>query len=651
MQRMRIKQWLLLLLRTLAIASLIMAFARPTMHAGIGGALAAQGRSSIALVLDNSLSMTLRDAGGAYFDQVRVLALGLVERMEDDEVFVLLTAGDAAEQQGRALDALTAAEITPRTVSVTKALVHAADFLESAATHPTRAIYYVGDLQQSTLRDTMAAVAAGDARVTLIPIGTREHANVAVTGVRVTSRVVEKGEPVHIEATIVSYASGALQGYVASLFLEGERLAQATLDLPPGVPTRATFVVTPQHRGWLSGRVHIEDDAFLHDNTHWFSLHVPEERNILIVRGSGEDASYIELALQSSTSPDRDLFTKRSIDESLLAATPLGAYDAVILLGLESLSSGEIASLTRYVESGGGLLLFPGQGVEDMNVLLENLGGGSIRGFTGEPGTGSVIATLDRVDLEHPLFEGVFELTHRHEIERPEMYYAIDYLPASVSEYTLMYLSNGSPFMQELRKGRGAAFLLAAPPDVAWTDLPLRGLFIPLLHRSIYYLSATESVQGEQLRTGESANLRLAGIAGGPIVRIITPEGVEVTPEQRSLFGAVVVQIDDTFTQPGIYDVRAGEGLLRRLAVNVDSRESNLATAPPEQAANILAAATGLPVRAMRSAPEERQALLAAILANRTGVEVWHVFLWITLCCLVAEMFVSMRWRAEPSSA
>lgn len=645
MQRVRIKQWLLLLLRTLAIASLIMAFARPTIHAGIGGVFAAQGRSSIALVLDNSLSMTLRNAGGAYFDQARELALGLLERLqEDDEVFVL---SGAAEQPERAVEAVAAAEVTPKTVTAAEALVRAADLLESTAAHPNRAIYYIGDLQRSTLLDSLAAVAVGDTRVTLLPIGGRKHVNVAVTDVRVTSRVVEKGEPVHVEATIVSYASDPLQGYVASLFLEGERLAQATLDLFPGVPTRASFVVTPQHRGWLSGRVHIEDDAFPQDNTHWFTLHVPEERNILVVHGPGEDASYIELALQSGISRDRGLFTKRSLDESQLAATPLGAYDAVVLLGLESLSSGEIASLTRYVEGGGGLLVFPGRGpdVEHMNALLRELGGGSIRGFTGEAGSGSAIATLDRVDLEHPLFEGVFELAHQREIERPEVYYAIDYLPASVSEYTLMHLSNGAPFLQELRKGRGTAFLLAAPPDVNWTDLPLRGLFIPLLHRSIYYLSATESVQGEQLRAGEPADLRLAGVAGGPIVRIISPTGVEVTPEQRSLFGAVLVQIGEAFTQPGIYDVRADEDLLRRLALNVDSRESDLATASPEQAADTLAAATGLPVRAMQSEPGEPQTLLAAILADRTGVEVWHVFLWITLFCLVAEMFVSMRWR------
>ncbi len=653
MQRVRIKQWLLLLLRTLAIASLIMAFARPTIHAGIGGVFAAQGRSSIALVLDNSLSMTLRNEGGAYFDQARELALGLVERLEeDDEVFVLPAAGGAAEQQGRAVDAIAAAETTPRTVSAAGALVRAADLLESAAEHPNRAIYYIGDLQRSTLLDTFATAAVRDTRVTLLPIGAREHVNVAVTDVRVTSRVVEKGEPVHIETTIVSYASDPLQGYVASLFLEGERLSQATLDLSPGIPTRATFVVTPQHRGWLSGRVRIEDDAFPQDNTHWFTLHVPEERSILVVRGPGEDASYIELALQSGISRDRSLFAHRLLDESLLAATPLGAYDAVVLLGLESLSSGEIASLTRYVEGGGGLLVFPGRGpdVEDMNLLLQELGGGSIRGFTGEAESGSAIATLDRVDLEHPLFEGVFELAHQREIERPEVYYAIDYLPASVSEYTLMHLSNGTPFMQEIRKGRGTAFLLAVSPDVTWTDLPLRGLFIPLLHRSIYYLSATESVQGEQLRAGEPADLRLAGVAGGPIVRIMTPDGVEVTPEQRSLFGAVLVQTDDAFTQPGIYDVRAGEDLLRRLALNVDSRESDLATAQSEQAADTLAATTGLPVRAMRSEPGEPQTLLAAILADRTGVEVWHVFLWITLLCLIAEMFVSMRWRWNHSA-
>ena len=106
MQRVRIKQWLLLLLRTLAIACLILAFARPTLTGGLAGTLGGRANSSIALVVDNSLSRTLRDAAGAYLEQARDLATGLVDQTvrERNLVFGDLVPPVAAPMYGRDRD-------------------------------------------------------------------------------------------------------------------------------------------------------------------------------------------------------------------------------------------------------------------------------------------------------------------------------------------------------------------------------------------------------------------------------------------------------------------------------------------------------------------------------------------------------------------
>ena len=72
MRRVRIRQWLLLALRTLAIVSLVLAFARPTLS-DAGGGFEDGGARALALVLDNSRSMTLRDAQGSLLDQAKTV--------------------------------------------------------------------------------------------------------------------------------------------------------------------------------------------------------------------------------------------------------------------------------------------------------------------------------------------------------------------------------------------------------------------------------------------------------------------------------------------------------------------------------------------------------------------------------------------------
>jgi hypothetical protein len=467
---------------------------------------------------------------------------------------------------------------------------------------------------------------------------------------------VEAGQPAQVVATLTNYSGDRIAGYVASLFLEGERVAQATADLDPNVATTVTFTVTPQRRGWLAGEVQIEDDAFEPDNRRHFTLHVPERRQVLIVRGQAQRTEFVELALSSELTQGRVTFEVETIAEDALAATGLGNYDAVVLLGPRDLSSGEVAALTRYVDAGGGLMVFPNQSAQapDYNALFDRLGGGTFSGFSGAFDSGRTIATFDRVDREHPLFEGVFDPSSRRgqgAVESPDVYYAMNYSPGSGSEQTLIRLTNSFPFLHEVRHGSGAAFVVAVAPDPAWSDLPVRGLFIPLLYRSIYYLSAGESVQGDRLLLGQPGEIRLTGVDEAATLRLVGPGGEEYTPEQRTLFGATLLETDAAIRTPGIYDVMAGEEMVRRVAFNLDARESDLQGEAPDAAADRLTQAVGVPVRVFDAEGRAPEEVAATVEARRAGLELWNVFLALALLFLVAEMLVAKRWRPEPAAA
>jgi hypothetical protein len=440
---------------------------------------------------------------------------------------------------------------------------------------------------------------------------------------------------------------------VASVYLAGQRVAQATTTLEPGLETTVSFTVTPQQRGWLKGAVVTEDDDFPVDDRHHFTLNVPEERRVLVVRGAGQQTRYVDLALSSEMIADRIAFRTTRIEETQLAATGLGRYDAVLLVGPRSLSSGEVDALVRYVERGGGVLLFPSEQArpETYDALLEALDAGTVRGFSGAPSGSQSVASFERVDLEHPLFEGVFNRERRRtaEVEQPEIYYTMNLRPSGRAGQTLIELSNGVPFLHEVRHGGGVVLVTAVAPTPRWSDLPVRGLFIPLLYRSVYYLSAGASVAGEQLVAGEPGELRITGIAPGTALRLVGPEGTEVAPDQRSLFGATLLRVGRTLDVPGVYDVKAGERLVRRVAVNVDPAESNLQVAPPDSAATTLQAVLGSSVRVLAGTAEEDVA--ETLRTQRAGTEIWNVFLLLALGFLVTEMLVASQWTPETATS
>ena len=655
MRRVRIRQWLLLLLRTLAIACLVLAFARPMLASAWEGVFGGRAPTALALVVDNSLSMTQRDAQGAYLDQARALAAALADAAQPgDELFVVQTAPApeaalaAFTSAEPALDALEEIETRPGAETATAALARAASLLEGAE-NPIRELFLISDLQETTFTDSASSPLPEGMALTLLPLGERAHANTAVTGVEVVSRIVEPGRPVDLAATLTRYGE-AVEGYTASVFLEGERVAQTATDLPERVPTTVSFSFTPPRRGWLRGEVRIAPDDAEWDDVRYFALHVPETRRVLVVQGTGARADLVTLAL--GLAAERGALDVQQVGEEALAAAGVEDYDAVALVGAADLSTGEVALLQRYAENGGGLLLFPGIEAEAYDPLLAALGGGQVGGTVGAPG-GPSLGGFGATDLEHPLFEGVFDdASMQPRLESPEVAAAVRYAPGTGDETTLISLAGGLPFLQELRYGGGTALLYTVAPDPRWSDFPMRGLFVPLLYRSVVYVAAGDA-GGEALGVGDAGGtLRVEGVRDAAPLRLVGPEDgdgtrAEWVPAQRTVPGGVLLEVEDALTAPGVYDVMQGEALLRRVAVNLDPRESDLAALSERAARERLGTSTGAEVRVLDAAGGAGLEAAAQLRAERAGVELWNVFLALALAFLVAEMLVAMRWKPE----
>lgn len=657
MQRVRIKQWLLLALRTLAVALLVMAFARPTLTGDLVGSLGGRGRTSTAIVLDNSLSMLLRDGSGSYLEQARAVAAALVDEMQSgDELYLIPTvtsspSSTAHQNQSSARQALVSIEAGEGTMILNQTVAYASDLLKTSA-NPNREIFVLSDLQESTFSDGVQTEPENETVVRLIPVGTRRHNNIAVSEIEVLSRILSEGEVVRMEATLINYGERFEEDVVVSLYLEGERVAHATTNLAAGDITRVPIAVTPRSAGWLGGQIEIQDSEFRSDDVRRFTLFIPEERRILVVGGQASTTAYIELALSEVVTQRRVRFDVERIEETALARATLGTYDTVVLSGVTDLSSGERAVLVEYVRAGGGLLIFPGDGlvISDYNILLESLGGGQIESITDPLGGDVSVAGFDQFDVEHALFEGMFladQVSGTPRLEQPDIFRMITYQPGNGTEQTLIRLSGNRSFLQEIRHERGSVILFAVAPENEWSDFPVTGLFIPLLYRSIYYLSAGGSVMGEEFTAGSAAQIQLPGISTNATVTVNADNGDSYIPELRRSPGITLALIGSGFLSTGLYDVLVDGQLVRRFAVHPVIEESNLELLEAEEAAAELSRAVGHPVNILDLSSNDTETVKAQLVTVRTGVELWNVFMMLALVTLLAEMLVEKKWRPE----
>lgn len=644
MRRMKLKQWLLLALRTLAIAFLVLTFARPTVESAWASVFGARVEMATAVIIDNSQSMTVRDSQGELFDQAKELAASLVaDGRPGDELF-LISAADgplrptAFGQPGSAQDALETLTIGPSSMSIGSSL-QAAFGLFDQASLPDRRVLVISDFQQTFLRDSSFIPAPAGTKITLMPLGERVHPNTAVREVTISGRIPEVGQPLIVAATLEHFGPSSEEEIQVSLYVEGERVAQSAARITSDVPATVELTVTPRRSGRLAAYVQIESDAFPFDDVRHLVLNIPESRRVLLVQGEGQAADFLSLALQLGDEDERFIVT--TVPESRLPEQQLELFDVVALVGPASLADGTRATIERYVASGGGVLVFPSTtSNESLSALLQNLGAGSFGPLRRSATASTSLAGVAGAAYDHPLFEGVLDFQgDTPRLESPEIRQFVPFNP--MAGQSLISFSGGTPFLHEVRYEQGTILIYAVAPDLSWSDFPTRGLFVPLMHRSIQLLAA--EVESEAaIELGNTTSVRIPGV--GPGLMLVDPQGEESIPEQRAVPGGVLLDLDE-LAFPGVYDVMDGSRVVYRFAANGGIEESDLTLVSAADAVRFVENMTGAEVSVLDAAGGRGTAAASLAADGSIHTELWQLFLTLALVCLLIEMAVTVRWK------
>jgi hypothetical protein len=300
----------------------------------------------------------------------------------------------------------------------------------------------------------------------------------------------------------VNHAAADMQNHVVSIYQDGNRTAQKGVDIRSGQSVETEFTLVPKHAGFIEGSIELEDDELEFDNRRFFTVHIPEEFHVILV-GNSSDLTYLRVALNTMLS---DTSTSLKMTESTfdhLSTLLLSKIDVIVLSNSPELTSSQLSILKIYLQNGGGVLIFPGAhtSVNSFNGnIAAALGISSIAAvdsLTGTSQTAGLSVEFEKVDLHHPLFAGMFEkdetkqsagtVSNQRILESPRVLKSLRFIPTPHSK-TVITLSNGYPFLIEERIGNGRTLMFSVAANTEWSDLPLKGLFVPLMHRSLAYL-------------------------------------------------------------------------------------------------------------------------------------------------------------------
>ena len=676
-RRLKLRQWLLLLLRTLLVIAIIVAFARPVLRGTMLGQIGAHAHSTVVFILDDSFSMLGTDERGDRFKQAKDVAAQLVSLLKDgDEAFLIrlsdlpkATIDPATHDFAALLDVLKESQSSKIRRPLDEAYKTAARLL-AASKNANKEVYLVSDIQRTLFPENLkpapppVALFPEGMQFFLVPVGSKNIANAAVDSIEIGTSIIEKDKPVSLTCTIRNYGTAALRDYVVSVFLDGIRAAQSNVNVEPWGSAQASFSISPKRTGHIAGRVELEQDAIDEDNRRYFTLYVPEVISLALIGSTPSETQYPLLALNAGAAEHASLLSITQTSPQKLSLLNLGNIDLVMSATWDGFTVADADRIAAFVRQGGGLILFPGTNATvSGSSLISALHLPAVTGVSG----GSAEPTglyFQNVDLDHPIFSSMFDNDRSHgkqpsAPEAPAILKSLQFRPGKEG-HSIITLSGGGSFLSEQKLGEGKILLFSVAPLLSWSDFPLKGLFAPLIHRAVMYASAHEESNPTFL-TGEepliSVPQRHPGSGPGKesspdrLLTLVAPDKVEEVLHQMNqvaTHGEITVKTT-SLTQTGIYTIAASKDPLTIFAVNSDRRESDTRTATTEDL-SLFWKSLGIPENAVHSAAPS-ESLPAAILQSRFGVELWQYLVALAILLALIEMLVARDSRKETVTA
>ncbi len=609
-----LRRWLVLLMRSLALLFLALAFAQPsllgrdrTLHSGA---------TVVSVYLDNSFSMENSSSDGSQLEAAKQKAREIVAAYRPGDRYQLLSntlSGDEFRWLSREefLDAVDELAIAPASRRISEVAVRQSEFMRQSGA-ANRHAYLVSDFQRSAA-DLSALPTDTLALFTLVPLEGVAADNIYIDTLRLDAPAYFVGGSVTAEASVHNGGSTDVEKLPVKLIVNGRERALATLDIPAGGTAKAALHFTIDSAGWLDGCVELTDYPITFDDHYYFTLLAGSRINMLQVDGGTLNENL------------RKLFSADSAVEYRQGTLPsdLSAYHFIALNELCEMPSGLAQALSAWVEQGGTLLLVPPADSKTgaLNALLAQLQAPRLERWVKR------VTKASTVDYNNSLYRGVFSGTS-DEMEMPSVQGHYSLSDQGAVRQNVITLADGAPLLTVTPHGEGRLYLFTTPLASEWTDLVAQALFVPTLYNMALYSRPQPEVSHT---LGDNAPIFLQGSydpsARPPQLSSLNSQ-FSMIPDLRRLGNRSALLMHGELKADGIYLLGDDE----HLAFNYPRQESQLDFLSRGEIEESLEGRQGYTLVRNAAKPLDQE-----IRSRESGTPLWRWCLMIALAALLTE--------------
>ncbi len=685
-RRIRLEEWLLMLLRMGILGAIAFGMSRPWATGGVLSKLTGRVSRDVVLVVDGSYSMGWKGPldtphakaiqwGHECLDTLRAGDTVCILDVRDQVRPVIDTPSGDFDYARNALDGLAAPagssnlaaglqqaiQILGRSSNVSREVIVLTD-RQKLPWHPD-------DLYQWTRIDDSSKQMSVPPRIWVVDVmgEVQDRVNVAVGRVELSRELTVPEFPIRARATI-SQTNSEQKRVTAHFEVDGQRLAEKSqsLDLPPHGEGSVEFEHRFSDTGSHLVSIVVDEDKLPGDDRADAVIEVADGIPVLVVDGDPQSDPTLSdsFFVNSAFSAVRDTPWVRAERVSWLDFNSQSFQGKAVawVLNVPTLTVPQAEAIAKFVEGGGSVVFaagsksqagwFPGlpeplakklapvklveiQSDTDLKLGAMRLDSESLKSpwlerFRKEQGVDFTSIRFAKWWKMEPVAGDVAPAA---EPGKPE---PVDPDAASKERNTggtvLAKLENGLPWLAVKRLGKGNVIQLAIPLDSDWSTLPSKNDFVPFLHDLVFAYSTQRTTRNVDL--GSPLVLDQAPL-GELIVK--GPGGLEARTPSKLEGDRRTARFAQT-TLPGVYEMHsaaAAGGKPERFVVNFDHRESDLSPlSPPEE--------QGLTDKGLKFTTDAES--IAKNATDQTArSEFWWWLLLIVLGMLVFEVVMTRR--------
>ncbi|MEI6232562.1 MAG: BatA and WFA domain-containing protein [Planctomycetota bacterium] len=593
-KRQKLQELLLLLMRCLALAVLAFALAGPVLKQ-FGNTPGSAG-TAVVIVLDDSYSMSARDAGGPVFNGAKSMAAAILNTLKPGDSACILTSARKPVMT-RDLNGLAneLKGIEPSFGSRTLgAPVSAAMDLLRETEAAQREMYILSDFQTRSLDIARTKIdwTARNFSAMFVPVRAAKKDNLTLASFEQISPFAAVSTPFRVRAEIIN-RNNAPANTTLKFRVDGQAAAEQMVTLPAMGKTVVSVDLRLTKPGWTAVSAELGDDAVAADNTRWLCCDAHAYLGVLVCRpnpqGGQSRGFFIEKALNPGNMANTGV--------NIVTCTPtdfsnqnFDTLSAIFMVECGPQDEDGRRFLNNFVARGGGLVIVAGNGTDPdgFNKMFarESDAAGPLAPakMTGAWGSADAdnskdapFQTIRDVAIEHPLFSRL----RRGDVP-VDLSTAAFFRYARVEAYersgaqVLARFADGSPAIVERGYGMGRVMLISSALHTETTNMPYKVAFLPLIHSLAVHLLTPG--RADSLRVGDHVSLQLAKDQAPPSARLILSPKEKVDAKADAL-GAFTSFDFGPATTPGAFALEwsvGGKTQTRLAAVNVDPDEGSM---------------------------------------------------------------------------